>query len=66
MFHKLLPKPFEARFLHFPIHHKFHWTLLVLDKEEGAWKFYNSLKGRKGGRDPHYNTAVEVVRKLTF
>ncbi|KAF7143417.1 hypothetical protein RHSIM_Rhsim05G0207800 [Rhododendron simsii] len=30
------------RYLHFPIHHKFHWTLLVHDKNEGTWKHYNN------------------------
>ncbi|KAH7842967.1 hypothetical protein Vadar_011162 [Vaccinium darrowii] len=36
------------RYLFFPIHNHFHWTLLVHDTEEGSWRFYNSLRPRTG------------------
>lgn len=36
------------RYLLFPIHNNFHWTLLVLDTEEGTWRFYNSRRPRTG------------------
>ncbi|KAG5560023.1 hypothetical protein RHGRI_003340 [Rhododendron griersonianum] len=45
------------RYLHFPIHHKFHWTLLVHDKNEGTWKHYNSLRPSKG-TDGHCKVAT--------
>ncbi|KAF7152042.1 hypothetical protein RHSIM_Rhsim01G0036600 [Rhododendron simsii] len=52
MLGKVMRKSVGARFLLFPILVQFHWTLLVLDKDEGYWKFYNSIK-RRSGKDEH-------------
>lgn len=48
------------RYVHFPIHHKFHWTLLVHDKNEWTWKHYNSLRPRDG-TDGHCKVATSIV-----
>ncbi|CAL5323055.1 unnamed protein product [Camellia sinensis] len=50
------------RFLHFPINtggdekstHGNHWTLLVLDKQENLWRFYNSLRPRRDDAEDKY------------
>ncbi|CAL5398497.1 unnamed protein product [Camellia sinensis] len=61
MLNKMMPKVMKARYLLFPIHQKFHWTILVLDIEEAAWKFYNSMRPRGTmAKDPHFNTTNEV------
>ncbi|GMP85760.1 hypothetical protein CsSME_00038800 [Camellia sinensis var. sinensis] len=51
----------KARYLLFPIHQNFNWTILVLDIEEASWKFYNSMRPRGAlPKDPHFNAANEV------
>ncbi|KAF7143746.1 hypothetical protein RHSIM_Rhsim05G0021100 [Rhododendron simsii] len=57
MLGKVMKKSVGARFLLFPILVRFHWTLLVLDKDEGYWKFYNSLKPRSG-KDEHCSATL--------
>ncbi|CAL5350096.1 unnamed protein product [Camellia sinensis] len=50
------------RFLHFPINtggnekstHGNHWTLLVLDKQDNLWRFYNSLRPRRDDAEDKY------------
>ena len=34
----------KERYLLFPIFNEKHWTLLVLDTENGSWKFYYSMR----------------------
>ncbi|KAI8542102.1 hypothetical protein RHMOL_Rhmol08G0112900 [Rhododendron molle] len=43
---RMMPRTACYRYLMFPIHFGYHWTLLVLDNEEGCWKFYNSMMER--------------------
>ncbi|XP_058203967.1 uncharacterized protein LOC131318169 [Rhododendron vialii] len=62
MLGKVMRKSVGARFLLFPILIRFHWTLLVLDKDEGCWKFYNSLKPRSG-KDEYCN-ATNLLRQV--
>ncbi|XP_028109996.1 ubiquitin-like-specific protease 1C [Camellia sinensis] len=51
----------KARYLFFPIHQNFHWTILVIDIEEASWKFYNSMRPRGAmPKDPHFNAANQV------
>ncbi|XP_058203908.1 uncharacterized protein LOC131318108 [Rhododendron vialii] len=57
-----MPKAVYATFLLFPIIHQFHWTLLVLHKNEGKWIFYNSLF--KGHRKDFYYESTNNLRKL--
>lgn len=37
-----------ARYIHFPICHLSHWTLIVYDTEIESWKHYNSIQNRNG------------------
>ncbi|KAF7148998.1 hypothetical protein RHSIM_Rhsim03G0108200 [Rhododendron simsii] len=60
---KMMPKTKSYRYLLFPIHHGFHWTLLVLDTEEGSWKFYNSKRPRTGV-DSNCEVAVQLKHQL--
>ncbi|XP_058222285.1 uncharacterized protein LOC131332218 [Rhododendron vialii] len=62
MLGKVMTKSVGARFLLFSILIRFHWTLLVLDKDEGCWKFYNSLKPRSG-KDEYCN-ATNLLRQV--
>ncbi|KAI8020286.1 hypothetical protein LOK49_LG04G03587 [Camellia lanceoleosa] len=34
----------DCRFIHFPMCHDGHWTLVVYDTEEGTWKHYNPMR----------------------
>ncbi|KAF7143014.1 hypothetical protein RHSIM_Rhsim05G0055800 [Rhododendron simsii] len=60
MLGKVMRKSVGARFLLFPILVQFHWTLLVLDKDEGYWKFYNSIK-RRSGKDEHCAATILLI-----
>ncbi|CAL5325963.1 unnamed protein product [Camellia sinensis] len=61
MLNKMMPEAMKARYILFPIHQNFHWTILVLDIEEATWKFYNSMRPRGTmTKDPHFNAANEV------
>ncbi|KAF7141604.1 hypothetical protein RHSIM_Rhsim06G0146000 [Rhododendron simsii] len=51
--HNLMQQAASTRFLLFPILTSFHWTLLVLDKDDGKWKFYNPLLHRYGRNDEY-------------
>ncbi|KAG5561405.1 hypothetical protein RHGRI_004439 [Rhododendron griersonianum] len=59
---KMMPKAVYATFMLFPIIHQFHWTLLVLHKDEGKWIFYNSLS--KANRKDLYCETTNNLRKL--
>ncbi|GMP84882.1 hypothetical protein CsSME_00038235 [Camellia sinensis var. sinensis] len=52
----------NERYLLFPIFNEKHWTLLVLDTENGSWKFYNSMRPSIE-IDNHLNEA-NIVRKV--
>ncbi|KAI7995225.1 Protein NPG1 [Camellia lanceoleosa] len=49
-----------ARYMHFPLSHLGHWTLLVYDTEDGSWKHYNSMRSRSGTGGVHYAEAVKL------
>lgn len=61
----------DHRYLIFPIFHKQnntrrgvdHWTVLVMDREMGELRFYNSLRPRSGMKDPYLEDAMEVVNQ---
>ncbi|KAI8572739.1 hypothetical protein RHMOL_Rhmol01G0223200 [Rhododendron molle] len=57
---RMMPQTASYRYLLFPIHFGYHWTLLVLDNEEGSWKFYNSVMERTGV-DAHCKAAEQLV-----
>ncbi|KAI8543832.1 hypothetical protein RHMOL_Rhmol08G0250000 [Rhododendron molle] len=58
---RMMPQTASYRYLMFPIHFGYHWTLLVLDNEEGSWKFYNSMMERTGV-DAHCKAAEQLPR----
>ncbi|KAH7834305.1 hypothetical protein Vadar_014715 [Vaccinium darrowii] len=60
IFDRMMTRTSQYRYLLFPIHHHFHWTLLALDTEEGTWKFFNSMRPRKGIMD----ASLEAARQL--
>ena len=67
MLNKLMPEAMKERYLLFPIHQNFHWTILVLNIKEGSWKFYNSMKPMGATcKDPYFNVANEVVKMFSL
>ena len=63
------------RFLHFPINtvgnekstDENHWTLLVLDKQDNLWRFYNSLRLRMDdAQDKYIKDAKQLVTSANF
>ena len=63
------------RFLHFPINtggnekstHGNHWPLLVLDKQDNLWRFYNSLRPmRDDAEDKYVKDAKQLVTSANF
>ncbi|CAL5385665.1 unnamed protein product [Camellia sinensis] len=41
------------RYLLFPLHHEYHWTIVVYDAKDNLWRHYNSLRPRTSIHDPH-------------
>ncbi|KAF7143205.1 hypothetical protein RHSIM_Rhsim05G0009200 [Rhododendron simsii] len=60
---RMMPQTASYRYLMFPIHFGYHWTLLVLDNEEGSWKFYNSMMERTGV-DAHCKAAEQLKNQV--
>ena len=57
----MMLKAVKEIYLLFPIFNEKHWTLLVLDTENGSWKFYNSMRPSTE-TDNHLNEANKVVK----
>ncbi|CAL5356437.1 unnamed protein product [Camellia sinensis] len=55
----------DARYMHFPVCHIGHWTLVVYDTEDGSWKHYNSMQSRSGTGGVHYAEAVKLKKIVT-
>ncbi|KAI7990616.1 hypothetical protein LOK49_LG01G02977 [Camellia lanceoleosa] len=53
----------KERYLLFPIFNEKHWTLLVLDTENGSWKFYNSMTPSTK-TDNHLNEANKLRKVI--
>ncbi|CAL5352922.1 unnamed protein product [Camellia sinensis] len=47
-----------CRFIHFPMCHNGHWTLVVYDTESGEWKHYNPMRQRMDRVDVHYTEVL--------
>ncbi|GMP66605.1 hypothetical protein CsSME_00026896 [Camellia sinensis var. sinensis] len=45
------------RFLIFPIHDNFRWTIVVYDVTDNAWRHYNLLRPRPSIHDPYIDKA---------
>ncbi|KAI7993023.1 hypothetical protein LOK49_LG12G02688 [Camellia lanceoleosa] len=54
-----------ARYIHFPICHLGHWSLVVYNTEDGSWKYYNSMRNRSGTGGVHYAKAVKLKSIVT-
>ncbi|KAI8031075.1 hypothetical protein LOK49_LG01G00645 [Camellia lanceoleosa] len=54
-----------CRFIHFPMCHNGHWTLVVYDTESGEWKHYNPLRQRMDRVDVHYTEALLLKERVT-
>ncbi|KAI8019873.1 hypothetical protein LOK49_LG04G03785 [Camellia lanceoleosa] len=55
----------DCRFIHFPMCHDGHWTLVVYDTEEGTWKHYNPMRQRGDRADVHYSVATLLKERVT-
>ncbi|CAL5345655.1 unnamed protein product [Camellia sinensis] len=47
------------RYLLFPLHHEYHWTIVVYDAKDNLWRHYNSLRPRTSIHDPYIDQAQE-------
>ncbi|XP_058179445.1 uncharacterized protein LOC131298146 [Rhododendron vialii] len=56
-----IKKTRSFRYVIFPIYMQSHWTVLVQDREEGTWRFYNSFRPRRG-RDCHFEPAKKLKK----
>ncbi|KAG5564092.1 hypothetical protein RHGRI_000314 [Rhododendron griersonianum] len=59
----MMPRTASYQYVMFPIHFGYHWTLLILDNEEGSWKFYNSMMERTGV-DAHCKAAEQLKNQV--
>ncbi|GMP23298.1 hypothetical protein CsSME_00000949 [Camellia sinensis var. sinensis] len=53
-----------AHYIHFPVCHLGHWSLLVYDTEDGSWKHYNSMRNRSGTGGVHYAEAIKLRQSM--
>ncbi|KAI8028619.1 hypothetical protein LOK49_LG02G01088 [Camellia lanceoleosa] len=54
-----------CRFIHFPMCHNGHWTLVVYDTKSGKWKHYNPIRQRLERVDVHYMEALLLKEWVT-
>ncbi|KAI8008072.1 hypothetical protein LOK49_LG07G03676 [Camellia lanceoleosa] len=54
-----------CRFIHFPMCHNGHWTLVVYDTENGEWKHYNPMRQHMDMVDVHYTEALLLKERVT-
>ncbi|CAL5339426.1 unnamed protein product [Camellia sinensis] len=54
-----------CRFIHFPMCHNGHWTLVIYDTESGDWKHYNPMRQRMDRVDVHYTEALLLKERVT-
>ncbi|GMQ07875.1 hypothetical protein CsSME_00051877 [Camellia sinensis var. sinensis] len=52
------------RYLLFPLHHDFHWMIVVYDAKDNLWRHYNSLRPRIGIHDLHIDQAQKVRKYI--
>ncbi|KAI8000367.1 hypothetical protein LOK49_LG09G01720 [Camellia lanceoleosa] len=55
----------DCRFIHFPMCHDGHWTLVVYDTEYGTWKHYNPMRQRGDRADVHHNVATLLKERVS-
>ncbi|GMP67641.1 hypothetical protein CsSME_00027563 [Camellia sinensis var. sinensis] len=54
-----------CKYIHFPICHDAHWTLVVYDTEDGTWKHFNSMRQRSVRTDVHYSEAIFLKEQVS-
>ncbi|CAL5394176.1 unnamed protein product [Camellia sinensis] len=54
------PEAMKNRYIHFPINHDNHWTIVVFDNVDGIWKHYDSLRPAKDCHNKHFEIAKEI------
>ncbi|CAL5325024.1 unnamed protein product [Camellia sinensis] len=52
----------KNRYIHFPINHDNHWTIVVFDNADGIWRHYDSLRPAKDCHNKHIEIAKEIVK----
>ncbi|KAI8009780.1 hypothetical protein LOK49_LG06G01155 [Camellia lanceoleosa] len=55
----------DCRFIHFPMCHDGHWTLVVYDTEDGTWKHYNPMRQHGDRADVHHNVATLLKERVS-
>ncbi|CAL5369799.1 unnamed protein product [Camellia sinensis] len=55
----------DCRFIHFPMCHDGHWTLVVYDTEDGTRKHYNPMRQRGDRTNVHHNVATLLKERVT-
>ncbi|KAI8013869.1 hypothetical protein LOK49_LG05G02367 [Camellia lanceoleosa] len=55
----------DCRFIHFPMCHDGHWTLVVYDTEDGTWKHYDPMRQRGERADVHHNVTTLLKERVT-
>lgn len=50
----------KNRYIHFPINHDNHWTIVVFDNADGIWRHYDSLRPVKDCHNKHFEIAKEI------
>ncbi|CAL5384098.1 unnamed protein product [Camellia sinensis] len=54
------PEAMKNRYIHFPINHDNHWTIVVFDNTDGIWKHYDSLRPAKDCHNKHFEIAKQI------
>ncbi|CAL5398468.1 unnamed protein product [Camellia sinensis] len=50
----------KNRYIHFPINHDNHWTIVVFDNADGIWRHYDSLRPAKDCHNKHFEIVKEI------
>ncbi|CAL5323282.1 unnamed protein product [Camellia sinensis] len=56
----------KNRYIHFPINHDKHWTIVVFDNADGIWRHYDSLRLAKDCQNKHFEIAKEIQHQLRW
>ncbi|CAL5423406.1 unnamed protein product [Camellia sinensis] len=54
------PEAMKKRYIHFPINHDNHWTIVVFDNADGIWRHYDSLRPAKDCHNKHFEIAKQI------
>ncbi|GMP44182.1 hypothetical protein CsSME_00013232 [Camellia sinensis var. sinensis] len=56
----------ECWYIHFPVYHNMHWTLVVYDTEDRSWQHFNLMRQRSSRRtNVHYNEALVLKARMS-